>query len=610
MNENRFKAWLGGTGHLSEEDLLLYLDGELPARKAKRVLHHIQSCWQCRVQTEKVVRAITRFVDCRNAHAKASQPPRNWAGFGARLRMAAEEDLQREQGWRHLLDVKHLLRFATATVAAVMVLLWLYGGSTRTLSATEILHRAEAAEIRALRQTAEPVVYQKIHVKRRSSKGDISETIETWSDPNKKQRKERGGAEAWQELQSILRQNHLEGRLLSPSACNAWRERLRDKQDLVKFGRLADGSAVVVVKTFTRDVPSVGSIIEAGLVLRTRDWHPVEQSLRVQGQGEVREFGLSEVAIEITARNALDRSIFGELVHPANAAISIPRLQSSPYRNPEATSLGADETELLAWIALHRAGACLGEPIEVVRHDGVVVVRGVAETAQRRDTLVAALRSVPTLRIEIETVEGILRTASALGPYAKPEDPAPELRGGPLLAEARLKERLTTSEVIELANRLVSISNEWVTHAWAIHRLAQAWPLEKAANLNAPSRWLLDGVVRDHALILRETARQYRAVLEPHLLLPGLDVPDQSVGEASWPVEAREILERAQEARRSTYSLFAGPGQLGKSVDEVLVQLGRSLSDVEIRSHRIEAAAIRLVEANRERNSVAVQRRP
>ncbi len=561
MNENRLKAWLGGTGHLSEEDLLLYLDGELPARKAKRVLHHIQSCWQCRVQTEKVVRAITRFVDCRNAHAKASQPPRNWAGFEARLRMAAEEDLQRKQGWHHLPDVKHLLRFATATVAAVMVLLWLYGGSTRTLSATEILHRAEAAEIRALRQTAEPVVYQKIHVKRRSSKGDISETIEAWSDLIKKRRRERGGAEAWQDLESILRKNRMEGRLLSPSACNAWREQLRDKEDLVKFGKLADGSEVVVVKTVTRDVPRTGSLIEAGVVLRTRDWHPVEQSLRVQGQGEVREFSLSEVAIEITARNALDRSVFGDLTHPATAAIPAPRLHTSPYRNPEATSLGTDETELLAWVALHRAGACLGEPIEVVRHGDDVVVRGVAETAQRRDAVVAALKSVPTLRVEIETVEEILRTAPASVPYAKPEEPVPELRGGPLLAEACLKERLTTSEVIELANRLVSISDEWVTQAWALHRLAQAWPLEKVANLSAPSRWLLDGVVRDHALALRESARQYRVALEPHLLLPGLDVPDQSLGEVSWPAEAHEILERAQAARRSTYSLFAGPGQ-------------------------------------------------
>ena len=40
--------------HVSEEDLLLHLDGALSDRKAEAVSRHLRDCWTCRSQKERL----------------------------------------------------------------------------------------------------------------------------------------------------------------------------------------------------------------------------------------------------------------------------------------------------------------------------------------------------------------------------------------------------------------------------------------------------------------------------------------------------------------------------------------------------------------------------
>jgi hypothetical protein len=48
--------------HLSDEELLLAADGELPARAAGRVQSHLAACWSCRARQQELERAIGAFV--------------------------------------------------------------------------------------------------------------------------------------------------------------------------------------------------------------------------------------------------------------------------------------------------------------------------------------------------------------------------------------------------------------------------------------------------------------------------------------------------------------------------------------------------------------------
>ena len=48
--------------HLSDEQLLLDVEGELRARDEKRVRAHLESCWKCRTRRQELERAIADFV--------------------------------------------------------------------------------------------------------------------------------------------------------------------------------------------------------------------------------------------------------------------------------------------------------------------------------------------------------------------------------------------------------------------------------------------------------------------------------------------------------------------------------------------------------------------
>jgi anti-sigma factor RsiW len=75
-----FLNWVRPDWHPSEDDLLLYGDGELPPRKATRIRDHLKQCWPCRVRAEKNERMISRLVDYLNLDFAPNLPlpPSSW----------------------------------------------------------------------------------------------------------------------------------------------------------------------------------------------------------------------------------------------------------------------------------------------------------------------------------------------------------------------------------------------------------------------------------------------------------------------------------------------------------------------------------------------------
>lgn len=61
--------------HLSDQDLLLDLDGELSARDARWVLAHTSECWRCRTRRQELENAIVDFVHVYQRDFDTEIPP-------------------------------------------------------------------------------------------------------------------------------------------------------------------------------------------------------------------------------------------------------------------------------------------------------------------------------------------------------------------------------------------------------------------------------------------------------------------------------------------------------------------------------------------------------
>jgi hypothetical protein len=100
--------------HLSDQQLLLYLDGELSSREGKTARSHLSACWACRVRRQELEGAIADFIGVHNRRFESELPPP--AGPRALLKARlAEVSATSPARFPQI-------RFLTAAVATVAVL--------------------------------------------------------------------------------------------------------------------------------------------------------------------------------------------------------------------------------------------------------------------------------------------------------------------------------------------------------------------------------------------------------------------------------------------------------------------------------------------------------
>ena len=113
--------------HLSDEQLLLHIDGETSAQDEKPVRSHLDSCWQCRARRQEMESAITNFVRDYQRSLDAKIPPADGprALLKARLRQTSEAE---PDGHSYRFNLPY--RFAAAAAAGGLVaLILLFGPS-------------------------------------------------------------------------------------------------------------------------------------------------------------------------------------------------------------------------------------------------------------------------------------------------------------------------------------------------------------------------------------------------------------------------------------------------------------------------------------------------
>lgn len=98
--------------HLSDQELLLAADGELPTRRAAQVRAHLVACWDCRARMAEVEGTIADFARAHRQTLDPKLPP--IAGPGALLRAQLAELAAKPYvgSWRRSFQLTSVLRAA------------------------------------------------------------------------------------------------------------------------------------------------------------------------------------------------------------------------------------------------------------------------------------------------------------------------------------------------------------------------------------------------------------------------------------------------------------------------------------------------------------------
>jgi anti-sigma factor RsiW len=660
------KGNYGQEAHPPPELLMLSVDGELPADEAAKIESHLSACWACRARTAKIEATIADFVEWRQLALSLSLTPPTgvWRDFDARLDRLAEE-LGRPR-WLSKLRARlgaRLREFlaarltpgavAVAVSTAVIVSVGLWLSRSPAVSAHELLERAIQSDQARIKKVLEPVMYRRLQLRRRANGVagapgiEDSVTWESWRSAKNdlfRQRvadkqglrfirgDERSEPALISEIESVFQANQLDARRpLSAEAYSDWLKTVRVESETVAETALPDAQAQgrgLQLTTVVAGARGDGAIIEASLIVRSSDWHPVAERLKVRGANEVREYELSESAYEVMPLAAL--TVFADpaparippAVRPEVDPAHVPAASPiSPSGKPEPTEAELRSAEVAAVYSLHRLQADLGEQIEILRETQPagerVIVRGLVETAERKAQLIGALGGLPLVTARIVTVEeaqratpesasaspAIVNKAPASGPDAVAAERAPNREGFRTALETYFNSSepgATAQRITDLTNRSLELSESALARAWALRRLAENPSFRPPDRLSPEGKSKLALMLGVHLKQLREQTLGLRGRLEPCLgfiagvrpaglaqppgNLPG-NVEDRA---PDWSAAALAVFQTVSQLDRRLHEMFGAKGP-GNSPDAAARQTLADFAQIE--------SALRLLES-------------
>jgi hypothetical protein len=319
---------------------------------------------------------------------------------------------------------------------------------------------------------------------------------------------------------------------LSATSYDAWRGSVGARHDEVTKTKLPDGHDAFTLRTVSGGQINAREIIEASLVVRAVDWHPVAERLRVKGAEGDEEFELTETAYSVVSLNTLAPEIFAEqpivAASPTNSPAALAKKETEPLATgvqpvPPVAVTADLEVEVLR--LLHEAHADLGEQLAATRGgDGLLHVTGIVDTSERKAEIMRALQPVmnhPAVRIEIQTIAEALAQQQQQRIRSK-ATPAPvteqkvEINSEVIAAAPELRRHFSSDEQArEFSARMVSQSRNAMRHVYAMKRLIGQFSPEELRTLSpeANNKWL--ALIRSHARDYQNDVETLRRELQP-----------------------------------------------------------------------------------------------
>jgi hypothetical protein len=233
--------------------------------------------------------------------------------------------------------------------------------------------------------------------------------------------------------------------------------------------------------------------------------------------------------------------------------------QAVPSRSaalPSGSSASISE-ELRVVAALHEIGADLGDPVEVTREDGRIVVSGIGIGAERQREIRSALQDIPNVVVHFSepTLAG-----AGVGDPAVDTDMTGRASG----LHARLEQQFGgRAEFERFSGALLDRVDSAMARVYAIRSLAQRFPDERTMPASDAER--LRALARQHLSVLNGQIHDLHRTLAPVLVsLGGKTAQGRPANARGWQSAAEDLFRASRRLERLLSSLFgATPDAVG-----------------------------------------------
>ena len=380
--------------HLSDEQIIAAIDGDAPAPFSANAARHLDACWQCLARKQQLQDTIIRVVDYQRELVTPFLPPsargedRFIAQLDEQIQSAGRRRWPRFVFLVRSIGIAHMNPVVASTIVVVLALstlLAIWSRTSPSVSASEFLERAKVWD-ESPTNGEQGVVYQRIRI--RAPQQTIEKTL--YRDVQRRRRPKTTDPNLQE--QQLKRTISVAGvswdEPLSAIAFKDWHDRQRLKKDEVA----RSGDEFV---TLTTTVPE-GSVAAESLTVRKADFHPVARKVQFRETGTVE---IAELDYAVLGWNAVNDSIFEPNASELGAVPRHLAIPSLPTRKE------LDEVELEARLVLSRLNADSTEQLEFSRSSDGIVINGVVETKERKNSLLAQLRRLPHVTSSIFSLE-------------------------------------------------------------------------------------------------------------------------------------------------------------------------------------------------------------
>jgi Putative zinc-finger len=535
------------TEHPGDERLLRFLDGELAARDASQVRKHLDACWECRAELKEIEQTIGDCVRYRKMVLESSVPPAPapWVDIYQRFSALDEADKQRHFTHRAGLWLGRVLAYPRPLVsAAVMVLLIAVVvqqlRDTPSVRAAELLRKAIAAS------ESRPRTARRIQIRMRSRRlTRVIGSAQSFASSRASSDEQTG-------LESLFRAAHYNWEdPLSAKSYSDWRDQLPEKRDEITSDR---------DEYRLRTTTSSGELVEATLKFDSHDLRAIEGILQFRNSERVEISELSEAPAVVASA-------------PRAEASPIGTVSSQPAKPDAAVELTPGD-ELQVFAALHRAGADLGDPVDVTRSGAHIAVTGVGISTDRQRKIRDELRALPqvTLRFSDPSNEPIApdgRNSSAIS-----VNPG----AGPLQIELA-KQLGGRAGFEQFADQVLELTDAFMARAHALRRLAERFSPDLEAQISPQERQLLQTMRREHTEpLLRNVVEVQDRLLPVLAAVPtqSSETPPLAIAPNTWQDATEQMFREAHRTEGMLVTLLgatAGENQSPELPAQVLASL-------------------------------------